>query len=85
MPIQLNYLSDHTMKDFSKWLIILGITTVIVGFLLNIFSDKLGWFGRLPGDIQLGSKNLRFYFPITTLIIINLVIFFIMRLITWLK
>ena len=48
--------------------------TVIIGFLLNIFSDKLGWFGRLPGDIQLGSKNVRFYFPITTLIIINLVL-----------
>ena len=73
------------MKDFSKWLIILGMVTVIIGFLLNIFSDKLGWFGRLHGDIQLGSKNVRFYFPITTLIIINLVIFFIMRLITWLK
>ncbi|MEE3302613.1 MAG: DUF2905 domain-containing protein [Candidatus Neomarinimicrobiota bacterium] len=73
------------MKDFSKWLIIIGMTTVALGFILNIFSDKLGWLGRLPGDIRLGSKNVRFYFPISTLIIINLVIYLIMRLISWLK
>ena len=73
------------MKDISKWLIIIGMTTVALGFILNIFSDKLGWLGRLPGDIRLGSKNVRFYFPITTLIIINLVIYLIMRLISWLK
>ncbi|MBH50844.1 MAG: DUF2905 domain-containing protein [Candidatus Neomarinimicrobiota bacterium] len=73
------------MKDISKWLIIIGMTTVALGFILNIFSDKLGWLGRLPGDIRLGSKNVRFYFPISTLIIINLVIYLIMRLISWLK
>jgi len=73
------------MKDISKWLIIIGMTTVVLGFILNIFSDKLGWLGRLPGDIRLGSKNVRFYFPISTLIIINLVIYLIMRLISWLK
>jgi len=73
------------MKDISKWLIIIGMTTVALGLILNIFSDKLGWLGRLPGDIRLGSKNVRFYFPISTLIIINLVIYLIMRLISWLK
>jgi len=73
------------MKDISKWLIIIGMTTVALGLILNIFSDKLGWLGRLPGDIRLGSKNVRFYFPISTLIIINLVIYLIMRLISWLR
>ena len=73
------------MKDISKWLIIIGMTTVALGLILNIFSDKLGWLGRLPGDIRLGSKTVRFYFPISTLIIINLVIYLIMRLISWLR
>ena len=73
------------MKDFSKWLIMLGLFAVAVGFLLNIFSDRLGWLGRLPGDLKFESKNVRFYFPFTSLILLNLLIYLIMRLISWLK
>ena len=73
------------MKDFSKWLIMLGLFAVAAGFLLNIFSDRLGWLGRLPGDLKFESKNVRFYFPFTSLILLNLLIYLIMRLISWLK
>ena len=73
------------MKDVGKWLMTAGIVAITLGFILNFFSEKLGWFGRLPGDIRLGSENVRFYFPITTLVIINIIIFIIMRLINWLK
>ena len=41
-----------------------GLFAVILGFILNVFYDKLGWLGRLPGDIRLGSENVRFYFSI---------------------
>jgi len=73
------------MKDFSKWLIMLGLIAVAAGFLLNIFSDRLGWLGRLPGDLKFESKNVRFYFPFTSLILLNLLIYLIMRLSSWLK
>lgn len=73
------------MKDFSKWLIMLGLFAVAAGFLLNIFSDRLGWLGRLPGDLKFESKNVRFYFPFTSLILLNLLIYLIMRIISWLK
>ena len=62
-----------------------GLFAVILGFMLNVFYDKLGWLGRLPGDIRLGSDNVRFYFAFTTLVIINIIIYLIMRLIAWLK
>ena len=73
------------MKDFSKWLIMLGLFALAAGFLLNIFSDRLGWLGRLPGDLKFESKNVRFYFPFTSLILLNLLIYLIMRLSSWLK
>ena len=73
------------MKDFSKWLIMLGLFAVAAGFLLNIFSDRLGWLVRLPGDLKFESKNVRFYFPFTSLILLNLLIYLIMRLSSWLK
>ena len=73
------------MKDFSKWLIAFGVVAITIGFVLNVFADKLGWLGKLPGDISLGSKNVRFYFPFASLVLLNLIIYFIMRVINWLK
>ena len=73
------------MKDFSKWLIAFGVFVTIIGFILNVFADKLGWLGRLPGDISLGSKNVRFYFPFASLVLLNLFIYIVIRVINWLK
>ena len=73
------------MKDLGRWIIYFGLGAIIIGIILNQFSDKLGWIGRLPGDIRLGSDNVKFYFPFTTLILINFAIFIILKLIQWLK
>ena len=50
----------------------LGIAAVIVGLL--IFSGALGWFGRLPGDIRIQSEHTRVYIPITSMLLISLVL-----------
>ena len=73
------------MRDLGKWIIYFGIGLVLVGFIINQFSDKLGWIGRLPGDVRFGSENFRFYFPFTSLIILNLIFYFIMKIFQWLK
>ena len=73
------------MKDFSKWLILFGVFATVVGLILNVFADKLGWLGKLPGDISLGSKNVRFYFPFASLVLLNLLIYIVIRVINWLK
>lgn len=56
----------------SRWLITFGILLVIVG-LAWPWLMKLGLF-RLPGDIAIERDNFRFYFPITTSIVISIVI-----------
>ncbi|MFL6621854.1 MAG: DUF2905 domain-containing protein [Sulfurifustaceae bacterium] len=56
----------------SRWLVTLGILLVIVG-LAWPWLAKLGLF-RLPGDIAIERDNFRFYFPITTSIVISVVI-----------
>jgi len=50
----------------------LGIAAVIVGLL--IFSGALGWFGRLPGDIRIQGEHTRVYIPITSMLLISLVL-----------
>ena len=55
-----------------RFLVIVGLVTVVVGLLWPWLS-KIG-LGRLPGDIRIDNENGGFYFPITTSIIISLVL-----------
>lgn len=52
---------------------------VIVGGLFMLGS-KIPFLGRLPGDIAVQKKNFSFYFPITTCIILSIILSFIMWL-----
>jgi hypothetical protein len=56
----------------AKWLITLGVILVVLGFAWPLII-RLG-LGHLPGDIHIERKGFSFYFPITTSIIISLVI-----------
>jgi hypothetical protein len=56
----------------AKTLVIIGLVLVIVG-LLWPWLTRLG-LGRLPGDIVVEREHFRFYFPITTSIIISIVL-----------
>ena len=56
----------------SRTLIIVGIALVLVG-LLWPWLNKLG-LGRLPGDIVIERGESRFYFPITTSLLISLLL-----------
>jgi hypothetical protein len=60
-------------------LVIVGVVIVIIG-LFFIFGNKLPYIGKLPGDIIIHKKNFTFYFPLTTLIIINLLLLLIFSL-----
>ena len=58
--------------NLSRLLITLGIILVVLG-LLWPWLQKSG-LGRLPGDIAIERDNYRFYFPITTSIIISILL-----------
>lgn len=60
----------------AKWLILIGVILVITGLLWPVIT-KLG-LGHLPGDIQIKRDNFSFYFPLTTSILISLLISFIL-------
>ncbi len=62
----------------TRILIAVGVILIIVG-LAWPWLTKLG-FGRLPGDIVIERENYRLYFPITTMILVSLVV----SLIFWL-
>jgi hypothetical protein len=53
-------------------LIVIGIVILLIG----LFWPWLGKipFGRLPGDIVIDRPQFKFYFPITTMVFISLVL-----------
>ena len=53
-------------------LITIGVVLVLMGLLWPVLQ-KLG-LGRLPGDIVVKKSNFSFYFPLTTSIVISLVL-----------
>jgi len=64
-----------------KTLIFFGIILIIAGVLINIFG-KIPGLGKLPGDIHIKGKSFTFFFPITTCILVSIIIsliFFIWR------
>jgi len=67
--------------ETGKWIIIVGLLIVIVGVFIYFFHDKLHWLGRLPGDIRIEKENFRFYFPITTMILLSLLVSLIIQII----
>lgn len=54
---------------------IAGILLIVAGALWQLLSRLSGGFplGRLPGDIAIEKENFRFYFPLTTSILVSIV------------
>jgi len=62
----------------AKWLITLGVLLILLGLAWPLVS-KLG-LGSLPGDIRIERRNFSFYFPLTSSLLVSLLI----TLILWL-
>jgi hypothetical protein len=61
------------MPGFARTLIYVGVLLVVVGVILSL-AGRLPWLGNLPGDITVQRGRFTFYFPITTCIILSLLI-----------
>jgi len=71
------------MVPLGRILIILGIALVVLGIILS-YSHFFSFLhlGRLPGDIRIKRGSFSFYFPLTTCIILSILlslIFYIFR------
>ena len=62
----MNQLSPGTI------LIALGVGLILVGLL--VWSGSLSWFGRLPGDIRIERETMRVYVPITSMVLVSVVL-----------
>jgi hypothetical protein len=61
------------VDSFAKLLILFGLILAAVGGLL-LFIGNVPYIGKLPGDIYVQRKNFSFYFPLTTSILLSIVL-----------
>ena len=66
--------------ETGRIILLIGIMIVLAGLVIMFFGNKLSWIGNLPGDIRIERGNSRFYFPITTMILVSIGLTIIIRL-----
>lgn len=68
----------------ARWFIIAGIFLITIGLILYFAPGILNWFGRLPGDIRIEKEHSKVFIPITSMILVSVILTVVINLIRWL-
>jgi len=61
------------MDSLARMLIVFGVVLALLGGLL-LLAGKIPFLGRLPGDIIIRREHWSFYFPLTTSILLSILL-----------
>lgn len=64
----------------SRWLIAVGVVLIVLGLILHYAPWLVNWFGRLPGDIRSGTGDTRVFIPITSMLLLSIVLTILVNL-----
>ncbi len=75
------------MTSFAKILIFIGLIFILAGTFAWLFGHWFAWFGKLPGDIRIQRENFVFYAPVTSMILISIILNILIYLISkfWMR
>lgn len=62
------------MQKMGKTIVIMGVVLVVVGLIVWLAGDKFNWFGNLPGDVNMERKNVRFFAPFTSMLLLSILL-----------
>ncbi len=66
----------------ARLLMLIGLLIFVLGLLWYLTPWMFSWIGRLPGDIRIERENTRVFIPITSMIVISLILSLILNLFT---
>ena len=64
----------------ARFMIILGVLLLLGGLAMSYAPWLLNWFGKLPGDIRIERENGVIIIPLTSMLIISLLLSVILSL-----
>ena len=68
------------VHDIGRLLLVFGVLIALAGVVL-LLVGRVGWLGRLPGDIHIERGNWTFYFPLATSLLLSAVLTLILWII----
>ena len=66
----------------ARWLMVVGVVLLLLGAVLHFAPWLLSWFGKLPGDIRYETGRTRVFIPITSMVVVSLVLTLVMNLLS---
>lgn len=71
------------LESLGRVIIGIGFLLIIIGLVILSDIELFSWFGNLPGDIRIERDNFNFYFPITTMVILSIILNLVLRIINY--
>jgi Protein of unknown function (DUF2905) len=64
-----------TPSEVGKLLLIIGIVIALLGLVFMLAGKfNISWLGHLPGDFSFKGKDFSFYFPLTTSLLVSIIL-----------
>lgn len=70
-------------RDLGRIIVVVGIAVVVVGVLVQV--GALRWFGNLPGDIRFEGESSRVFVPITSMVVVSVVLSILLNVVQRLR
>jgi len=64
-------------------LMMIGAGIVVVGALVRFAPGLFSWFGNLPGDVRVEGESTRVFIPITSMIVVSVILTLVVNVIGW--
>jgi hypothetical protein len=68
------------VESIGRMLLYIGVILVLVGAFF-ILVARVPWFGKLPGDIVYQREGMTIFLPITTMVLLSLVLTLLLNII----
>ena len=64
-----------------RWIIALGCTLIVIGAIMHFAPGIVNWVGKLPGDIHIETGRTKLYIPITSMVLLSIILTILINLI----
>jgi hypothetical protein len=61
------------LEPVGRLLVILGVFITVLGAIV-LLTPRVPWLGRLPGDIVIHRDDLTIYIPLTTMLLVSVLL-----------
>jgi hypothetical protein len=68
------------LEPIGRALIVIGVFITVLGAIL-LLTPRVPWLGRLPGDIVIHREDLTIHIPITTMLLVSVLLSVILSVI----